>query len=490
MLNLLFALLVCGGTFTVAVLRGVGTAFAWCFLPALLFFRPVEGTLLGNGLPELRISTASMIGLLGGMILRLGQQKKIRWTWTDLVIVAAVVFSVSSAVSNSEPTKVWHVGWDDFLKQLFSWLVPYFMARYCFLDAPTRKNCLWALMWSSIFLGLCAAIEFRFYPHFYAEKLGSTGLNVHYNLQAVMRGEFYRAETSFTHPIFFGDGCVSLFCLVLMLAVEFKGFWTRFTAFIALAAAFCSLGTSISFGPLAGFGVAAGTFFTLRYISFSRYVFGFAVVLAILGLGYVTYVAATFPTPAEEFRKKEDAGHLTDSFIVRWMIVQKCWPLAQDAGPLGHGREKLDEKDPIKNKPILELESVDNAYMLFLMVRGYVYSGLWALLPVCVAFRVSKAMRRTKQKEFLFPLAVGAGSSIGVSLAFYFVYAGWFPEPYTILWLIAIAFTMSLCDACFDGIKAGVGVPLAGPQAVPAPTFPPARPVSYPLPHAARIHQM
>jgi hypothetical protein len=461
----------------------VGTAFAWCFLPALLFLRPVDGYLLGSGLGELRMSTAAMMGLIGGAILRFGRGKGIRLSWVDLIIVAAVGFGVASAVTNKD----WHTGWDEFNKILYSWAVPYFFARFCFKDAAFRKSCMWSLIFCTIILALFAAIEFRFQPHFFAEKLGTTGLKVHYNLQAVMRGEFYRAETSFTHPIFFGDGCVSLFCIILMLSVEFTGMWTRLMVFVALAAAFCGLGTSISFGPLAGFAVAGGTWFTLRYIPFTRYVFGVALVLAILGLGYVTYVAATYPTPAEDFRKKEDAGHLTDSFIVRWMIVQKCWPLAQDAGPLGHGRDKLEEKD-IKGKQILELESVDNAYMLFFMVRGYIYSGLWALIPIAVAFRVCKAMRRTRQKEFIFPLAVGAGSSIGISVAFYFVWAGWFPEPYTILWLIATAFTMSLCDECFDAIKAGAGVPLAAPQAVNAQAFPPVvRPVSYPLPSAARV---
>ena len=96
-------------------------------------------------------------------------------------------------------------------------------------------------------------------------------------------------------------------------------------------------------------------------------------------------------------------------------------------------------------------------------------------------------MRTTKRNEFIFPLAMGAGSSIGVSFAFYFVWAGWNPEPYTILWLVATAFTMSCCDLCFEQIKADEQMAVAAPPPGGAPVYLPPPGARYPMPNVARI---
>ena len=237
-----------------------------------------------------------------------------------------------------------------------------------------------------------------------------------------------------------------------MLAATLPGGWTRPIVLLAAGAAFFSMMTSISFGPYLGLAIAGGTYVVLRYVSISRYVWGLFVSFAVVVMIGLTFYLAYHPVP--DRTKKEGVG---DSFLVRWEIVHKCWPLAEEAGPFSETGSRKSSKSIPRASLCSNSESVDNAYMLFYVVRGFIYAGLWAAIPICVGFRVAKAMRRTKQNEYLFPLAIGAGSSIGISFAFYFVWAGWNPEPYTMLWLIATAFTMSLCDACFEGIEAGAG---------------------------------
>ena len=181
--------------------------------------------MLNGGLPELRISNAAMIGMMAGMLFRF---------WLALPedsLVPGRPGHPAGAGCSRSPTPIqtenWHTGYDELLKQLFAWTVPYFVARYSFRNEAFRKNCLRMLIACMLVLAVFAAAEFRMWPHFYAQTLGKTGLKVGFNQQAVQRGNFFRAETSFEHPIFFGDGCVSICCLILMLASTLKGGWVR-----------------------------------------------------------------------------------------------------------------------------------------------------------------------------------------------------------------------------------------------------------------------
>jgi hypothetical protein len=475
-MNLILGLFVFALTFSVSAMRNVATAFALVFIPALLFFRPVYGYKMPGGLPELRMSNAAVLGLMAGMLFHLGRQGKIRWSPVDLVVLLAPLAAIISAIQ----TENWHTGYDELLKQLFLWSIPYFVARYSFQSEDFRKKMLWTLILCMLVLGVFAAIEFRMAPHFFAQTLGKTGLKVGFNTQAVRRGAFFRAETSFEHPIFFGDGCVSICCLILMLASTLKGGWLRPTVLLGAATAVGGLFTSLSFGPYLGMAIAGGIWFLLRFVGFTRaYVVCAGVLCAIIGLVMLTSFLARTEIPT---RPKN--GSVYDSFLVRWEIVQKCAPFAQqvlDDHPFGIGKPGIAELN-YKGKPVLDLESVDNAYMLFLIVRGYIYSGMWAVIPLLVSFRACMVLHRNKRKEFIFPIAIGAGSSIGISFAFYFVWAGWNPEPYTILWLTATAFTMAACDVCVNRMKADA----AGYPALPAGNQQVLAPMPYPYANAAR----
>src|SRR5205085_8739428 len=96
----------------------------------------------------------------------------------------------------------------------------------------------------------------------------------------------------------------------------------------------------------------------------------------------------------------------------------------------------------------LSLESVDNSYMLFTMRRGFVFLGLFLMVPVVVALRGMKAFAAGKLPTHWIPLAVGIASIIGIMAAMYTV---WFGFVYSVLWVIMIGLTTSMSDVLIFG---------------------------------------
>jgi hypothetical protein len=354
-------------------------------------------------------------------------------------------------------TENWHTGYNEFMKQWFGWIAPYFIARFCFRSEVFRRRFLWVLIISILVLAPVMLIEARLWPHSYVKWAAHAGLKVRDDAMTLGRLGLFRAQVSFGHPIFFGDACLSVGVLILMLAATTSVGVRKFWVLAGAGSAAFGVLTSFSFGPWGGSAIACGVFFMLYFVKFSRPLLPIMVLVAIGVLVAITYHLATAPMPP-----RPQKGTMADSFYIRRLIVQNCWKLVTTAGWFGHGR-LIDQKD-------LDLESVDNAYILFAMCRGWLYCGLWLALPVCVAMRVSKAMRRFRASSVhIFPLAVGAGGALGISAAYYGVWAGWSGEPYTMLWLIGIALTMTICDFCLEAASQ----PL--PQQVAPVAPPPAR---------------
>ncbi|MDB5289186.1 MAG: hypothetical protein JWL69_427 [Phycisphaerales bacterium] len=432
--NLVFATIWCLITLYFALFEGVGTAFALCYIPAIIFFRSVKGYQLNGGWPEFSAANAAIIGLTAGMIARIGTPLKIRWSLIDTIVILAPCLTITSAIN----TEVWHTGYNELVKQYCGWIVPYFVARFAFRSEAFREKLLRVIITCMVLLVPVVLIELRLWPHFYVTSLQKLGLGMILDLRAEQRLGLFRTAVSFSHSIFFGDACVSMGALIMLLAattrVGLRNFWVR----VGLGCCGFGLFASLSGGPFAGFLVAVVTFLLLRYVRFSRPLIGVAVVAVVAAMFMLTMYFATAPMPP---RPRD--GSAADSFWVRRLIVQNCWKMVQDAGLLGHGRV-ISFND-------IDLDSVDNAYVLFAMCRGWLYAGLWVAIPLVVAMRVTKAMRRFKQSQVhIFPLAVGAATVLGISFAFYWVWAGWAGEPYTMLWLILIAFTMTLCDQCLE----------------------------------------
>jgi hypothetical protein len=457
--NLVFATIWCLIALYIAVMRGVGISFALCYLPAMMFLRTVKGYPLNGGWPEFSAANATIIALTFGMILRMGSPLKIRWSLVDLAVILAPCLTITSAIN----TEIWHTGYNELVKQYCGWVAPYFIARFSFRSEEFRETVLWVLIVCLILLMPLVLIELRLWPHFYVTSLQKLGLGMSTDLRAEQRMGLFRTSVSFGHSIFFGDACVSLAALILLLAattrVGVRNFWVR----VGVGCCFIGLFAALSGGPFAGMAVALVVFWLLRYVRFLRPMMWVGVIAVVVAMFMLTMYFATAPMPP-----RPHDGSAADSFWVRRLIVQNCWKLVQDAGALGHGRI-IAFKD-------IDLDSVDNAYVLFAMCRGWIYAALWVAIPLLVTLRVTKAMRRFKLSQVhIFPLAVATGAVLGVSFAFYWVWAGWSGEPYTMLWLILIAFTMTLCDQCLEAADQSV-TPARGFAVVPQRGLSSARP--------------
>src|SRR5204863_7053065 len=128
-----------------------------------------------------------------------------------------------------------------------------------------------------------------------------------------------------------------------------------------------------------------------------------------------------------------DPEAMENSMYIRAKIVQNSWPFAQTAGALGYGNKI--------RKSQLDLDSVDNPYMLFIMRRGWVFLCLFLVIPVVVAIRSSIAFARAHLFAQRFPLIVAVAAVFGTMIAMYTV---WFGFVYAILWMMMLAISQSM----------------------------------------------
>jgi hypothetical protein len=464
MMNLLFGCAYFAISLLVALFGNVGLCFALCYIPALMFFRPVTGYQINAGIPELSAANVAALAMVIGTLCRVHRKFPFRWTLLDTLVAIAPVFTIISAMLTENLGSVYenfHTGYNEFSKQLLGWLAPYFVARACFSSEQFRRVCLWSLIVCIFILTPFSLIEMRFWPQFYVQCLQRIGLEVSNDPLVMFRLGYYRTQVSFTHPIFFGDASLSMAVLVLLLghttSVGTRNIWVRLAAGFSVF----ELVASLSFGPYAGLLIGTFVFLVLRYAPLGRHFLVPAAVIVMLVVAAITYQIAQAPLPP-----RDQSASLQDSMWVRRMIIKNSWPMVREAGFFGWGRL-------INRSDIAWLESVDNAYLMFAMCRGWLYAVIWMMIPLLVGWRAVRAMGAfTQSRVHWFPLAVGAGGVMGVSAAFYGVWAGWAGEPYTMLWLIAVAFTNSLCDLCFQAARQ----PLPNQRRASAIMNPPARP--------------
>ena len=452
-MNLLFGCLYFAVSLYFALFEGVGACLAFCYIPALLLFRAVNGYEIKAGIPELSAINVASMAMLLGMLLRVNKKFTFRWRLVDTIVLLAPLLTIISAMSTENVGTTYenlHTGYNEAMKQIFGWIVPYFAARGSFSSERTRRQCLWGLIASIFVLTPFALIEMRLWPQFYYQVMTRTGLQLMNDPLVMSRLGYFRAQVSFTHPIFFGDACLSMLVLVLVLAHTTSIGTRNWLVRVAAACVAFEIVCSLSFGPFFGFIAGILVFLLLYYTTTAR---AMLVPLSLVAIGVVvafTYHLAVTPLPERPRDRSID-----DSFYIRRMIIQHSWPLIMNAGWFGHGR--VMSPDDLKE---LKLESVDNAYILFAMCRGWLYAGVWVLLPLLVGWRAVKGIRAYKSSNaHVFPLAVGTAGVMGVSAAFYGVWAGWAGEPYTMLWLITIGFTMSLSDMCIEAGKTAIEVP-------------------------------
>jgi hypothetical protein len=209
---------------------------------------------------------------------------------------------------------------------------------------------------------------------------------------------------------------------------------------LAIGSAVAGILFALSIGPMISLAIAVGLFAGLRYFRMTRAMLPVGVIIAIaVGFLFMQRLAH------EELGDRPD-GAVEGSAWVRKRIVQDSWELAAHAGAWGIGRQI----DPA----VLPIESVDNAYLLFAMCRGWVFTGIWLVLPVLAAWRIGKSLMcrlpgsatPATGQQHLLPIAAAGSAILAMSFAFFGVWAGWQGETYTVLWLALIGCTMTAAD--------------------------------------------
>jgi hypothetical protein len=137
------------------------------------------------------------------------------------------------------------------------------------------------------------------------------------------------------------------------------------------------------------------------------------------------------------------------SLWIRTLIVQKCWSYATTAGFFGYGNTIGQEE--------LDLESVDNSYMLFVVRRGWLYLVFFLCMALAVAVNGTTMLMKHHMPSAIIPVAAAMAAILGTMAAMFTV---WFGFIYAVLWISTVGLSVSL----------GQSLRVMAPAATPMPT--------------------
>ena len=311
--------------------------------------------------------------------------------------------------------------------------------------------------------------ETRMDPTFYARKIMKPfGLTTVDWVLVLKRWGYHRAQASFSHPIDLGIGGAICACLLVVLATTSGRRLT--TPWVTAGTGACAVMTLCSLSFTSFVAVAAiGAIFlaarATRLMSLLLLPMSVGVIVA-----YVMFTAYLVATPTER-PETEDAAH--SSFYMRHVIVQRTWPDARDAGWFGHG--------PLWKVESTGLFSLDNAYLLFIIQKGWVYFVGFLLLLTAVNIYGGIAVGLVKNGTARTPVAAGVAGLIGTMLGMYTVFFGF---VYARLFIILLGLTVTMCQHVFERSRAGAferQPEAAGPAAPTRRPAPPPRGMVVPM---------
>jgi hypothetical protein len=423
--------LVIGACFLASLLvtfsRNAGSAFAVVYLPSLLLLSRVSSLEL-PGLPDASPAAACVYGiLLGGLLAR--RRPRIRLGSVDIIVALLLVQYVISGVL----TEYLYTGVSVFGSFFLELVGPYFIVRCSVRQRKELRLALVALIASIVVIALFAVIEMRLWPHYYASLLSSLGLGDFSPGRPLMRFGFFRARSAFPHAIDLGNSSGLVLAITYVVALQSgigtKTIWVRGSLALALIAAICGL----SFTPYAGLGAGLSLFLALRRLPVLRR-FLVLVVLVVMTVGY-SYASYTANAPLPERPPEEDV--LASSTWVRKLIIKQAWRAAGAAGFFGLGGD-LDIGE------LMELKSLDNAYLRITINRGKGALLLVLSLPIGLALVASRALRRARSGPLSRSIQAGFCAIVGAMVAMFTVsLIGVYPS----LLLIAAALTVNGAEA-------------------------------------------
>ena len=429
------------GTFFVLALlvtlqRGPAATFAYVFLPVILLLAIVKPIFL-YVLPDVSSMHAVTYGTLLGMLCA-GRMPSLKLHPVDgLVLLVSVSTMATSLANGSFWTLVSSIG-----SETLHWLVPYYMARLAFKEPVLRKHMALILAGIAMALAFIGLIEWRLRPLFFSRILGTLGLSTVYSNLVQGRWGFFRAMTTAEHPIDYGNVGLLLMALIPSLAIC-GGLRLRDRRIVlgTLAAGVMAM-TSMSFSTITGAAVALGLFVFLRYVRGSETLLIPAIV-AIIVSGFV-FTNHLLGIDLESIRPENDEAAIEGSFFTRVEIVQKSWAaFGSSAGFLGFGDNARTQA--------MELKSVDNSYMLFLVQRGWVHLGLRLAVMIAIAAVGMQMLRNARGERMRFPPAAAVGALVGVMISMYTV---WFGFIYAVLWTCLLGMLVSMRQVMLGQMEA------------------------------------
>jgi len=349
-------------------------------------------------------------------------------TAADYVVVGLLLTDIISAVVNGTA----YDGVNMLGVTGLRLVAPYFIIRSALESPKMRQQALMVLVGSVVLILFFALIELRFRPQFYIEIMRALGISDPYPDYPLMRYGVFRARASFFHAIDLGNSAVLIFALITILASRSAVALHRLWIAAGLGGSVALVCAALSFTSFLATLVALTLFVLLSKSRLARrYLVGIVLVLILTGAGMTMRLVGR---PLGE-RPDDDDATLSRSYWIRQMIVQRSFEAATVAGPFGVGYEE---------SRALELESVDNAYILIAIQRGWVALGLWLALPLCIAHRASKGLRRARSPTQLRAIAAGMSGVLAIMIAMYTVFFGF---VYSNLLWITMAFTLNAAQA-------------------------------------------
>ena len=444
----------------VTVSGGVRLTFAYVYLPVMLLFAHVPQFNIPL-LPDVGSEGAVGYGVLLGLLLRGGEKLDLQFHWLDAVVV---LLSILIIITSTTTEFLW-TGINSFGTQLFGWVLPYFLGRAAIADVRARRATLRVIIACVGITAFLALVEFRLRPLFYSRSLEALHIGTSYRM-VLARFGFFRAQVGFDHPIDLGNGGVLLGCLIVMLAVTTdRGLRDRYVQ-LGLAACGVMVVCSGSFTCYLA-GAAAVLIFAVLHLG--KRPAAALLVPTVAGLVVLGVVASSYLLAYDISVYPDQNDALAGSLWVRALIVQNAWKFAQNAGYFGFGR-LIGQND-------LDLESVDNAYLLLLLRYGWVYLFAWIGMFFGLAAVGTRALRLARGWGERVPVEAAMTGLLAMGVAMFTV---WFGFVYATLFTVLMGMTVTMSQM----LAAARRRPAAGPVAVRARAVRP-KPAAAPVEAAA-----
>lgn len=408
---------------------GAGTALAVVYLPVVILLNMLREMAL-PGVPDIGAGSAVIYGIMLASVPRIGESMGIRLNLVDGLILALT----GSAMITSMITEHLYTAVSTAGSYFLTFVGPYFLARVAFVSPRNRERALWGILFCLPVLVLFALIEVRFWPHFYMDLLSRFKIYQEATDVAMRRYGFFRAQVSFAHPIDFGNASVILLGMVYALAGSTKVGLRNTTVRAALLGLLVCALTSLSFTSYIALAALGAIFFTMRWFRLARTMLVSGVILGIVGGVMVTGWFLTVNP-----NSNDDAGALEGSVRNRALIIQSSLDKAKSAGPFGFGSNLSQEE--------LGIESVDNTYLLLIMRQGWVYIAMWLAIPLVLAWRGGRALKRCMNGNEQRPVIGALATIFAMMVAMYTV---WFGFTYALLWMVALGLAVTLVDVCLE----------------------------------------